>query len=287
MSKTFNSSFLTHLQGEVTTLAQCYKITRTDGVVKGFTSLDQDLVIDTVTYKALTGAVSSTFEESSDLRVNNLDLQGVISSPDITEDDLLSGKYSQALIEIFLVNYLSLPTSLTDKTLIKWVATGYLGEIRLVDGKFIIEVRSISQLLAQSHLELYSPRCRAKRLGDTRCKVSMTSRTFSYTVATVPTTSSLTHSSTAQADNYFTYGIIKFTSGSNDDLEFMVKQYLSGVIYLTEAPYFPIQVGDTFRAYQGCDRKFETCRDTFDNVKNFRGEPIHLFPGTDKISKVQ
>jgi hypothetical protein len=42
-------------------------------------------------------------------------------------------------------------------------------------------------------------------------------------------------------------------------------------------------VGDAFVATRGCDRQFSTCRDVFNNVKNFRGEPPHLLPGEDKI----
>jgi uncharacterized phage protein (TIGR02218 family) len=285
--KSFNSSFLTHIQGEVTTLATCYKITRKDGVVIGFTSFDENIVIDGVTYLASTGFTQSTFEETSDLRVNNLDIQGIISSPDIIEDDLLSGKYSQASCDIFIVNYKNLPASLSDKTLLKWVSSGFLGEVRLTDRQFVVEFRSLSQLLSVNQLELYSPRCRVKRFGNSLCKKSLTSFTFSYTVASVVSSTSFTHSSTAQADGYFQNGIIKFTSGPNDDLELTCKTYKSGVITLVEPPYFPIAIGHTFRAIRGCDRKFETCRDTYNNVKNFRGEPNSLLPGIDTIAKVQ
>lgn len=285
--KSFNAGFLAHIQGEVTTLATCYKVVRNDGTVKGFTSLDDSIVIDGITYVASTGFTQSTYEETSDLRVNNLDIQGIISSPDITEDDLLSGKYAQASCDIFIVNYKNLPADLTDKTLIKWVCSGFLGEVRLTDGQFVVEFRSLSQLLSVNQLDLYSPRCRVKRFGNSQCKKSLTSFTFSYTVASIVSSTSFTHSSTAQADNYFQNGIIKFTTGPNDDLELVCKTYKSGVITLVEPPYFPVAVGHTFRAIRGCDRKFETCRDTFSNVKNFRGEPNTLLPGTDTITKVQ
>ena len=34
-----------------------------------------------------------------------------------------------------------------------------------------------------------------------------------------------------------------------------------------------VQVGDTFSIVAGCDHSLATCRDRFDNVLNFRGEP--------------
>jgi uncharacterized phage protein (TIGR02218 family) len=285
--KSFNASFLSHIQGEVTTLATCYKITRADGVIIGFTSLDANIVIDGITYLASTGFSQSTFEETSDLRVNNLDIQGIISSPSITEDDLLSGKYTQAVCDIFIVNYKNLPASLSDKTLIKWVATGFLGEIRLTNGQFVVEFRSLSQLLSVSQLDVYSPRCRVKRFGNSLCKKDITSFTFSFTVVTVFSPTSFTHSLTALAEDYFQNGIVKFTGGPNTGLELTCKTYKSGLITLVEPPYFPIAPGHTFRAIRGCDRRFETCKNSFDNVKNFRGEPNTLLPGTDAVVKVQ
>jgi len=46
---------------------------------------------------------------------------------------------------------------------------------------------------------------------------------------------------------------------------------------------FPIQKGDRFKVYPGCDRYFGTCKDRFDNVVNFRGFP-HI-PGRDAVMK--
>jgi hypothetical protein len=45
----------THIAGEVTTLATCWKMTRRDATVLGFTDHDADIVFDSVTYKAATG----------------------------------------------------------------------------------------------------------------------------------------------------------------------------------------------------------------------------------------
>lgn len=44
-----------------------------------------------------------------------------------------------------------------------------------------------------------------------------------------------------------------------------------------------IQVGDELRLYPGCDKTLATCRDKFDNVINFRGEPF--VPGSDFLAR--
>lgn len=50
---------------------------------------------------------------------------------------------------------------------------------------------------------------------------------------------------------------------------------------LRDKPFFDMAIGDTFEIEVGCDKRFlETCRDKFDNVYNFRGEP--WLPGFNK-----
>jgi uncharacterized phage protein (TIGR02218 family) len=43
----------------------------------------------------------------------------------------------------------------------------------------------------------------------------------------------------------------------------------------------PIALGDTFAVTAGCDKRFPTCRDRFNNTVNFRGFP-HI-PGNDFV----
>ena len=53
--KTVSAALAQHLAGDVTTLATCWKITRRDGVVLGFTDHVRDLDVDGVTYRAASG----------------------------------------------------------------------------------------------------------------------------------------------------------------------------------------------------------------------------------------
>jgi len=47
---------------------------------------------------------------------------------------------------------------------------------------------------------------------------------------------------------------------------------------------YTIAVADTYSIAAGCDKSFTTCRDRFDNVLNFRGEPY--VPGVDKLVQI-
>jgi uncharacterized phage protein (TIGR02218 family) len=44
-----------------------------------------------------------------------------------------------------------------------------------------------------------------------------------------------------------------------------------------------VEVGARIELREGCDKRFETCRDRFANATNFRGEP-HL-PGNDLLTR--
>ncbi|HEY8580902.1 MAG TPA: DUF2163 domain-containing protein, partial [Beijerinckiaceae bacterium] len=53
--------FAARLSGGVTTLCTCWRLTRADGRVQGFTDHDADLVVDGQLYEARSGLDSSAF----------------------------------------------------------------------------------------------------------------------------------------------------------------------------------------------------------------------------------
>src|SRR3954470_23711206 len=61
------SALQTKLDSGVTTLARCWKLSRRDGVVMGFTDHDRDLVVGGVTFRAGTGFSSSEAASRFDL----------------------------------------------------------------------------------------------------------------------------------------------------------------------------------------------------------------------------
>ena len=74
--KTISSNFETHLAGEVTTLATCWKLSLSNGTVFGFTDYDKDMVISGLTYKASSGFTPTAVSSTSSLSVDNLDVEG-------------------------------------------------------------------------------------------------------------------------------------------------------------------------------------------------------------------
>ena len=70
-------------------------------------------------------------------------------------------------------------------------------------------------------------------------------------------------------------------TGRNAGLSREVKADASGVLTLVEPLPFPIEIDQVFEVEAGCDKRFVTCRDKFNNALNFRGEPY--VPGVDAI----
>jgi uncharacterized phage protein (TIGR02218 family) len=247
-------------------------------VTSGFTSFSRDLVLDGITYKASTGFTPTAIETSAGLAVDQLEVEAILNDTSITEADLQAGKYDYAAIEVFLVNY----QDLTQGKLVLRVGT--LGEVTVRKGVFVAEIRGLSQAFQRQIGELYSPTCRVKRLGDTRCKIDLAPYTHTLTVSAVTDQRTFAHNTSLKPDGYFQMGLVEWLTGANAGLEIEVKTYASGVFSLVQPMPYTITVGNTFKAIRGCDRTFETCRTVFNNILNFRGEP-HL-PGIDQILKL-
>lgn len=163
--KTVSVALAAHLAGSVTTLATCWRITRTDGLVLGFTDHDRDLVVGGTTYAAASGYGRAAIGSRADLSVDDTEVSGILNSSLITETDIRAGLWDGAEVRIFVVNW----ADLTQGTLP--LRRGRLGEVVSADnGGFRAELRGMAQALQQQVGELYSPECRAD-LGDARCKL--------------------------------------------------------------------------------------------------------------------
>lgn len=263
-----------HLASEVTTIATCWKLTRRDAVVMGFTDHDKDISYGGVTYYAASGFTPSAIASNSELAVDHLDIEGVLDSDNIAAVDVQAGLYDFAQIEIFILNY----ENLAHGTLI--LRTGWLGEVKFGRDRFVAEVRGLLQNLSQNIGELYSPSCRAK-LGDSRCKITIGSFTYSGSVTSVVSNQVFSDSTRAEANGWFDGGEITFTSGNNNGFSMEIKEFRNKQITLMLPMSYNVVNTDTYSIIAGCDKSFDTCISKFSNAVNFRGEP-HV-PGVDKM----
>lgn len=272
--RSINPALKTHYAGELRTTCNCWKLTRADGVVMGFTDHDAPLTISGVTYQPSSGFARSAIASRADLSVDTTDVTALLDSVTITEADLIAGVYDNALIEQFAVNW----SDLTQGTIV--LGYGRLGNVTTHRGTFRAEVRSLSQHLQQVIGERYSRACRAD-LGDARCGVNLATYTVTGAVTAATSNQVFTDSARAEAAGYFNYGLLTWTGGNNAGLKMEVKTHAAGGVFtLFDAMPRAVQVGDTYSAFAGCDKLVATCKAKFNNGVNFRGEP-HI-PGIDE-----
>jgi len=264
------------LAAPVSSLATCWKLTRTDGTVMGFTSSDSDLVFGGVTYVAATGISPSATAESVGLKVDNLEIESILNSSHITDSDLEAGLYDFAKIEIFQLDTTDLALG---KNPLK---TGTLGNVKMGRESFVSEIRGLAQKYTNIITNDYSPICRVN-LGTTKCGIDLAPLTVTGAVTNVIDAHTF-ETDLVAADDYFTYGLITFTSGNNSTYRMEVKDFLAaaGTITLFLPMAGIVVPGDTFAIYPGCNKTFGVCVAKFNNAINFRGEPS--VPGTDRLA---
>jgi uncharacterized phage protein (TIGR02218 family) len=278
--RTIPAELQAKLDSGVTTLCRCWVITRNDGVTQGFTDHDEDVVLDAVTCLAGSGLSGSEATQKVGMAVDGSEMSGALSDDCLNEDDLAAGRYDAAAVDIWLVDW-------SEPALRVLIAKGVLGEVRRDGPAFTAEVRGLNDRLAQQSGRLYTATCSAD-LGDARCKVDLTAAAYRGTGAVVATSATSTFNASGLDgfdDGWFTAGKLSFSSGANAGLAMEVKRHrkdASGVsIDLWQEMPQPIAPGDAFTVTAGCDKRFSTCHDRFDNVVNFRGFP-HI-PGNDFV----
>lgn len=167
MPKNLSSALKAHLQGPVTTVCTCWQITRQDGTVFYFTDHDQNIVFGGHTYEASIGYQRSAISSSSDLSIDNLEIQGMFDSTTITTEDMNSGLFDFAEVLLFLVNWADLTMGSMA------LRRGNLGDVQgLPSGIFVTQLNGLVAVLNHNVGDLYQPTCRSD-LGDSKCMVPL------------------------------------------------------------------------------------------------------------------
>lgn len=279
MTKSISVNLKAEMTGALSKLATCMRLERSDGNVYGFTTHDVPLTIDGVRYEPAASFNPTDIASANNLDTDNLTVEGAISSATLTEDELRAGYWDYARFRIFQVNWSDL--TMGDKK----DRAGRLGNVSVHRQTFVAELLGLMEAYAISIGELTSPMCRAS-LGDARCKFDLAgspSMSVTGTITTGDTDFFTLHDAArTEADGYFDEGVITLHYATGD-LSYEVKAYIVGT-WITKTPWAYDATGIAYTMTRGCDRRFETCRDTFGNVVNFRGEP--WLRGNDKLIQI-
>lgn len=261
-------------------MCHCWKVTRNDGLVQGFTDHDNQLTFDSVTYEASSGFTATQFASNMGLAVDNLEVEGALSSDTINEDDLARGHYDNAKVEVYWVNW-------SDVSQRHVISRGYIGEVKRTGVMFQAELRGLSNALQQKTGRRYQRYCNAV-IGDARCGLNLSSPTYtgSGTVSLASSSRTFTVSGLAGfSDDWFSAGVLNWLTGANVGQSMEVKLHnvttTAVSIELWQAMPFVVAPGDTFTVTAGCKQDAATCNSKFGNIANFRG--FNLIPGQDML----
>lgn len=282
--KSFSVGLQAELMRSTARLATCMRVGRTDGNVYGFTTNRKALIIAGVKYAPASSFNPSDIASANNLEADDLQIEGLLQSEAITEDDLRAGRWDFAAFRIFQVNWSDLSQGE------KKDRCGNLGEVKVNRQTFVTELLGLMDAYSISIGEITQPQCRAN-LGDQRCKVVLAGSptmivTGTITSAVVSGTGAyfrLNDTARTEDAGFFDEGIVtlQFIGG---DISYEVKEYTPGT-WTTKTPIAYDATGIAYTMQRGCRKRFiEDCRDTFNNAANFRGEP--WLRGTDALVQI-
>lgn len=273
------AGFTDFLRPALTTIALCWRMARSDGVVLGFTTHDRPLDIDGLRYEAAPGMTPSAIGLGDGLDVDTMEFTGALTADTISDDDLAAGRFDNASLAVFMADWAT-PGAGTLR-----LAGGSLGaverRIATGGGGFTATVRGPTAAFEAIAVETCSPDCRAE-LGDSRCRVDLAPLTTMCRIGAGSTRDRLTVAGLADPDR-LTGGRVRALDGPNAGIDARISAVDGNNLVLFEALPFPVPPGTRIALREGCDKRMATCIARFVNAANFRGEP-HV-PGGDVLTR--
>lgn len=260
------------MQGAATTI--CVLMVRPDNAVRALTAHDRPISFDGYTFQPAPGLTLETLELTSDLAPDHGFIETALSLDGLSRDDIEAGRYAGARCEIWRVHS-------GDPGRRVLLAVGEVGELEIVGDLVRIEVRGRKHRLARPVGRIYQKTCDAQ-LGDPRCGVDLSAYQSAGTVTSEgPLTLEIALSG-GEPPAGFSGGVLTMTDGALAGLSVSIRteRVIPGVRTLTlwEALPRPVVIGTAVTLTPGCDKRFSTCRDIFQNTERFRGFPT--IPGT-------
>lgn len=173
MTVTISAGYKARLATPSQRRCRIVKITKQDASVIGFTSHDEIVTYGGVDY--IPGYNISDVVGGSDLSNDNLEYQGILRSPDITEEALRIGEWDNLeyiINELFWDNH---------ALGIRFIRSGTIGEISLGRFQYSAQLNGMAKAYATTFGNLTQPGCR-RDLYDAGCMVPESDHTVIGTI---------------------------------------------------------------------------------------------------------
>lgn len=265
-----SAALLDHMGSNVCFMVPIWKMTSSGGVVAAYAAHTRDIVFDSITYSAAQTEPTRFTETLGVAQPNNMELFGIFDSI-VTEVGVQGGQWKSAktVSEYIAYDPATGAASATNTGSVKKIK-GDAGKIRINNGTFVVELISLSGRLHQEIGDLTSPLDRNRSPED--LGVAMGPFTFARTVTAVVDKRNFTVGGAAQVTDYFAYGRVEWSTGTNAGRKMEVKASVGNVIELQLPMLSTITIGDTCNLIAGYNSTREQCRDKFGAMENFDGE---------------
>ena len=272
-------------------LIHCVRIESRGGDVIRLVDYPVDLTISGSTYRSDHGYQFSGLETRADNSPPVIDLEGILTSSGLSRQEIREDKWRNAFCYVFATSW---DAPVEDE---EPIAKGLLGRIQLINERYKAEIIHIIDLLNQPIGAMEVPVCRWTLFDETldgrqlpyqksRCTLNLADHKVTGTVTSVTDRFTFADSGRTEADDWFSNGEVKFTSGANAGLAAIkIKVSEGGSFVLHDAAKHPIQVGDTYEMAPGCRGRFhEDCVAKWANGENFSSSVT--VPTGDVIAKI-
>ena len=236
-----------------------------------FTSCDKNVVFNGQIYKNCQFIDDISFNDLD--RIDNITIR-FINNDNIELERLLNSKIVIYLSAIDAQNVIMKAGNIACQNAVA-IFSGFVENI-MTNGELLeIAVGSNVAKLNYSNSSLFSPICR-ECLGSIKCGVNL--ENYYKASGTVLEVISLDCIVGNHRENrnvpvgYYKYGTIKFLSGKLRGFTIQIKDEVDGKIYLLHNTKL-VEIGDSYEIYAGCNKTLSVCKNKFNNVVNFSGEP--------------
>lgn len=259
--------------GELTSIAMCWRVERSDGGGLALTNHDAPILSDGALHSPAPGMVPAAITRRLGLEPHSAEVAGALTSDALEPSDLALGRWDLARVVLSAVDWTNPSAGMIQ------LIGGELGAISSRDSEFSAELRGAAAKLAEPVCPATSAECRAQ-FGDKNCRVDLAGRAIIARVVSIDGGQLTIDTS---VDDRYVLGRLRYLSGANCGISTVITAAGATVITVRDLPRAPVEVGCRIELREGCDKRLETCRDRFANAVNFRGEP-HL-PGTDLLTR--
>ena len=155
------------------------------------------------------------------------------------------------------------------------IFSGFVDSIKREEEIFNINLLSNIAKLNKPITSLFSPICR-ECLGNAKCGIEINNYKTNGKITEILSQNSFigTHQQNKKTSiGYYRYGTIKMTTGKLKDFSLQLRDEKEGQVILLQNTKLLV-VGDEYEIFAGCDKTTKTCKEKFNNIINFRGEPF-------------